>query len=94
MFAGSLEFFIGINLESLSILIRPNIFNLLQLNNNLGVVPRHRTSTANISVKDVFGEPNGGQVNRGYETTLGDEDDNNSIRLQPRQNQVSFQGRF
>ncbi|PZC82421.1 hypothetical protein B5X24_HaOG210462 [Helicoverpa armigera] len=64
------------------------------LNNNHGVVPRHRTSTANISVKDVFGEPNGGQVNRGYETTLGDEDDNNSMRLQPRQNQVSFQGRF
>uniref|UniRef100_A0A2A4K4F7 chitin synthase n=1 Tax=Heliothis virescens TaxID=7102 RepID=A0A2A4K4F7_HELVI len=64
------------------------------LNNNHGVVPRHRTSTANISVKDVFAEPNGGQVNRGYETTLGDEDDNNSMRLQPRQNQVSFQGRF
>nr|AKR54211.1 chitin synthase 1 variant b [Helicoverpa armigera] len=64
------------------------------LNNNHGVVPRHRTSTANISVEDVFGEPNGGQVNRGYETTLGDEDDNNSMRLQPRQNQVSFQGRF
>nr|QHN12653.3 chitin synthase A [Chilo partellus] len=60
------------------------------LNNNLGV-PRHRTSTANISVKDVFAEPNGGQVNRGYETSLGDDDDTNSMRLQPRQNQVSFQ---
>ncbi|KAL0849268.1 hypothetical protein ABMA28_013597 [Loxostege sticticalis] len=60
------------------------------LNNNLGV-PRHRTSTANISVKDVFAEPNGGQVNRGYETSLGDDEDNNSMRLQPRQNQVSFQ---
>nr|XP_026487354.1 chitin synthase chs-2 isoform X5 [Vanessa tameamea] len=65
------------------------------LNNNHGVAPRHRTSTANISVKDVFAEPNGGMVNRGYETSLGDEDDSNSIRLQPRQNhQVSFQGRF
>ncbi|XP_050362350.1 chitin synthase chs-2 isoform X1 [Nymphalis io] len=65
------------------------------LNNNHGVPPRHRTSTANISVKDVFAEPNGGMVNRGYETSLGDEDDSNSIRLQPRQNhQVSFQGRF
>ncbi|XP_045459045.1 chitin synthase chs-2 isoform X1 [Melitaea cinxia] len=65
------------------------------LNNNHGVPPRHRTSTANISVKDVFGEPNGGMVNRGYETSHGDEDDSNSIRLQPRQNhQVSFQGRF
>ncbi|XP_038211591.1 chitin synthase chs-2 isoform X1 [Zerene cesonia] len=64
------------------------------LNNNHGVGPRHRTSTANISVKDVFGEPNGGMVNRGYETTLGDEDDSNSMRLQPRQNQVSFQTRF
>ncbi|CAH2104562.1 unnamed protein product [Euphydryas editha] len=65
------------------------------LNNNHGVPPRHRTSTANISVKDVFGEPNGGMVNRGYETSLGDEDDSNSIRLQPRPNhQVSFQGRF
>ncbi|XP_072936717.1 chitin synthase chs-2 isoform X2 [Epargyreus clarus] len=63
------------------------------LNNNHGV-PRHRTSTANISVKDVFAEPNGGQVNRGYETSLGDEDDSNSIRLQPRQNQVTFQGRY
>ncbi|XP_061707235.1 chitin synthase chs-2 isoform X1 [Cydia pomonella] len=63
------------------------------MNNNL-VVPRHRTSTANISVKDVFAEPNGGQVNRGYETTLGDEDESNSMRLQPRQNQVSFQGRY
>ncbi|XP_063838670.1 chitin synthase chs-2 isoform X3 [Ostrinia nubilalis] len=60
------------------------------LNNNLGV-PRHRTSTANISVKDVFAEPNGGQVNRAYETSLGDDEDNNSMRLQPRQNQVSFQ---
>ncbi|XP_039764506.1 chitin synthase chs-2 [Pararge aegeria] len=65
-----------------------------KLNNNLGIAPRHRTSTANISVKDVFAEPNGGMVNRGYETSLGDEDDSNSIRLQPRQNQVSFQGRF
>ncbi|GBP49018.1 Chitin synthase chs-2 [Eumeta japonica] len=65
------------------------------LNNNLGVMPRHRTSTANISVKDVFAEPNGGgQINRGYETTLGDEDDTNSMRMQPRQNQVSFQGRY
>ncbi|XP_063358382.1 chitin synthase chs-2 isoform X1 [Cydia amplana] len=63
------------------------------MNNNL-VVPRHRTSTANISVKDVFAEPNGGQVNRGYETTLGDEDESNSMRLQPRPNQVSFQGRY
>ncbi|XP_059060463.1 chitin synthase chs-2 isoform X1 [Achroia grisella] len=63
------------------------------INNNIGA-PRHRTSNANISVKDVFAEPNGGQVNRGYETTLGDEDDSNSMRLQPRQNQVSFQGRF
>ncbi|XP_049868796.1 chitin synthase chs-2 isoform X4 [Pectinophora gossypiella] len=63
------------------------------LNNNHGVVPRHRTSTANISVKDVFGEPNGGQVNRAYETSLGDEDEN-SMRLQPRQNQVTFQGRY
>lgn len=66
-------------------------FNIFQLNNNLGVVPRHRTSTANISVKDVFAEPNGGQVNRAYETSLGDDDDSNSMRLQPRQNQVSFQ---
>ncbi|CAH0725885.1 unnamed protein product, partial [Brenthis ino] len=64
------------------------------LNNNHGVQPRHRTSTANISVKDVFAEPNGGMINRGYEATLGDQDDSNSIRLQPRQNQVSFQGRF
>ncbi|XP_073941848.1 hyaluronan synthase-like protein kkv isoform X4 [Choristoneura fumiferana] len=63
------------------------------INNNL-VAPRHRTSTANISVKDVFAEPNGGQVNRGYETTVGDEDDSNSIRLQPRPNQVSFQNRY
>lgn len=62
------------------------------LNNNLG--PRHRPSNANISVKDVFAEPNGGQINRGYETSLGDDEDTNSIRLQPRQNQVSFQGRF
>lgn len=60
------------------------------LNNNVGA-PRHRTSNANISVKDVFAEPNGGQLNRGYETTLGDEDDVNSMRLQPRQNTVSFQ---
>lgn len=45
-------------------------------------------------MKDVFAEPNGGMINRGYETTLGDEDDSNSMRLQPRQNQVSFQGRF
>ncbi|CAH2066872.1 unnamed protein product, partial [Iphiclides podalirius] len=64
------------------------------LNNNHGVVPRHRTSTANISVKDVFAEPNGGQVNRAYETSLGDDDDINSMRLQPRQNQVTFQGRY
>ncbi|XP_047516301.1 chitin synthase chs-2 isoform X2 [Pieris napi] len=64
------------------------------LNNNHGIAPRHRTSTANISVKDVFGEPNGGMVNRGYETTLGDDDDSNSMRLQPRQNQVSFSTRF
>ena len=64
------------------------------MNNNHGVQPRHRTSTANISVKDVFAEPNGGMINRGYETGLGDEDDSNSMRLQPRQNQVSFQGRF
>ncbi|XP_026324913.1 chitin synthase chs-2 isoform X3 [Hyposmocoma kahamanoa] len=62
------------------------------LNNNHGA-PRHRTSTANISVKDVFAEPNGGQVNRAYETSLGDEDEN-SMRLQPRPNQVSFQGRY
>ncbi|XP_041976394.1 chitin synthase chs-2 isoform X2 [Aricia agestis] len=61
------------------------------LNNNHGVVPRHRTSTANISVKDVFAEPNGGMVNRAYEASLGDEDDSNSMRLQPRTNQVSFQ---
>ncbi|RVE50442.1 hypothetical protein evm_004867 [Chilo suppressalis] len=60
------------------------------LNNNLGV-PRHRTSTANISVKDVFADPIGGQVNRGYETSLGDDEDTNSMRLQPRQNQVTFQ---
>nr|NP_001296068.1 uncharacterized LOC105380296 [Plutella xylostella]API61825.1 chitin synthase 1 [Plutella xylostella]API61826.1 chitin synthase 1 [Plutella xylostella]BAF47974.1 chitin synthase 1 [Plutella xylostella] len=64
------------------------------LNNNPAVMPRHRPSTANISVKDVFAEPNGGQVNRGYETTHGDEGDGNSIRLQPRTNQVSFQGRY
>nr|AOE23678.1 chitin synthase A [Phthorimaea operculella] len=63
------------------------------LNNNPVVMPRHRTSTANISVKDVFGDPNGGQVNRAYETSLGDDDDN-SMRLQPRPNQVSFQGRY
>ncbi|KAJ2953678.1 hypothetical protein O0L34_g1295 [Tuta absoluta] len=63
------------------------------LNNNPVVMPRHRTSTANISVKDVFGDPNGGQVNRAYETSLGD-DDENSMRLQPRPNQVSFQGRY
>ncbi|XP_045760492.1 chitin synthase chs-2 isoform X2 [Maniola jurtina] len=66
-----------------------------KLNNNHPVPPRHRTSTANISVKDVFAEPiNGGMVNRGYETSLGDDDDSNSMRLQPRQNQVSFQARF
>ncbi|XP_068620827.1 chitin synthase chs-2 isoform X1 [Battus philenor] len=64
------------------------------LNNNHGLGPRHRTSTANISVKDVFAEPNGGQVNRGYETSLGDDEDINSMRLQPRQNQVTFQGRY
>ncbi|KAI5633975.1 chitin synthase domain-containing protein [Phthorimaea operculella] len=63
------------------------------LNNNPVVMPRHRTSTANISVKDVFGDPNGGQVNRAYESSLGDDDDN-SMRLQPRPNQVSFQGRY
>ncbi|NP_001245291.1 chitin synthase A [Bombyx mori] len=62
------------------------------LNNNVG--PRHRASNANISVKDVFSEPNGGQINRAYEASLGDDDDSNSMRLQPRQNQVSFQGRF
>nr|AAL38051.2 chitin synthase [Manduca sexta] len=62
------------------------------LNNNLG--PRHRPSNANISVKDVFAEPNGGQINQAYEASLGDDDDTNSMRLQPRQNQVSFQGRF
>ncbi|XP_023936675.1 chitin synthase chs-2 isoform X2 [Bicyclus anynana] len=65
-----------------------------KLNNNHGLAPRHRPSTANISVKDVFAEPNGGMINRGYETSLGDDDDSNSMRLQPRQNQVSFQGRF
>lgn len=65
-----------------------------QLNNNHGAAPRHRTSTANISVKDVFAEPNGGQINRAYETSLGDDDDINSMRLQPRQNQVTFQGRY
>ncbi|XP_014369973.2 chitin synthase chs-2 isoform X2 [Papilio machaon] len=64
------------------------------LNNNHGAAPRHRTSTANISVKDVFAEPNGGQINRAYETSLGDDDDINSMRLQPRQNQVTFQGRY
>ncbi|VVD01781.1 unnamed protein product [Leptidea sinapis] len=64
------------------------------LNNNHNVAPRHRTSTANISVKDVFGEPNGGMVNRAYEQTLGDEDDSNSMRMQPRQNTVSFSTRF
>ncbi|XP_049868768.1 chitin synthase chs-2 isoform X1 [Pectinophora gossypiella] len=69
------------------------VAGMVKLNNNHGVVPRHRTSTANISVKDVFGEPNGGQVNRAYETSLGDEDEN-SMRLQPRQNQVTFQGRY
>ncbi|XP_053606189.1 chitin synthase chs-2 isoform X2 [Plodia interpunctella] len=64
-----------------------------KLNNNIAV-PRHRTSNANISVKDVFAEPNGGQINRGYETAIGDEEEANSMRLQPRQNQVSFQGRY
>nr|ACA50098.1 chitin synthase 1 [Ectropis obliqua] len=63
------------------------------LNNNLAG-PRHRTSNANISVKDVFAEPNGGQINRAYEASLGEEDDSNSMRLQPRQNQVSFQNRY
>ncbi|KOB69511.1 Chitin synthase [Operophtera brumata] len=63
------------------------------LNNNHGV-PRHRISNANISVKDVFSEPNGGQINRAYEATLEDEGDSNAMRLQTRQNTVSFQNRF
>ncbi|XP_061384873.1 chitin synthase chs-2 isoform X2 [Danaus plexippus] len=71
-----------------------NEYGVTGILNNNPVPPRHRTSTANISVKDVFAEPNGGMVNRGYETSLGDEDDSNSMRLQPRQNQVSFQARF
>lgn len=52
-----------------------------------------RTSNAGISVKDVFPDPNGGQVNRGYEPAMGD-DDNNSLRMQPRPSQVTFQGRY
>lgn len=52
-----------------------------------------RTSNAGISIKDVFPDPNGGQVNRAYEPALGD-DDTTSLRLQPRQSQVTFQPRY
>jgi len=71
-----------------------NEYGLSGVNNNIGGIPVRsmRTSNAGISVKDVFTDPNGGQVNRGYDAALDDED-TNSLRLQSRP-QVTFQGRY
>ncbi|XP_077301033.1 hyaluronan synthase-like protein kkv isoform X2 [Arctopsyche grandis] len=70
-----------------------NEYGISGINNNGGIPVRNtRISNAGISVKDVFQDPNG-QVGRGYEPALGD-DDSGSLRLQPRPSQVTFQPRY
>ncbi|XP_067001404.2 chitin synthase chs-2 isoform X2 [Anabrus simplex] len=57
-----------------------NDYGLTSSNNNIASGPRHRPSSAGISVKDVFEAPGGGHINRAYNES-DEVDKRNSVRM-------------